>query len=84
MMTDKPKFENLTNNKTMEFGLSCELTEIATILQTTAQKVLEVDSEMIIKMKQNSLTWEEVANQLEKLSSIIKHRTDYILEKFDS
>ena len=52
-MTDKPKFENLINNKTMEFGLSCELTEIATILQTTAQKVLEVDSEMIIKMKQN-------------------------------
>lgn len=82
-MTGKPNYENLTDNKTLEFGMMKELSEIQTTLENMAKEVSELNTKCVNQMKQGELTWKKLAEELEELHTLLGQRTDYILEKFD-
>jgi len=82
-MTGRPKYENLTNKTTLEFGMMQELTNIQLTLEDTAKKVSELNIRCVNQIQRNELTWEKLAEELEKLHTLLEQRTSYILEKFD-
>ena len=83
LINNPPKYENLIDNTTLEYGISKELTEVVKELQTLTKNVQKFDESLIGRMKRNALSWEDVANELEDLRNEIKNVTYFILEKFD-
>lgn len=82
-MTGRPKYENLTNKTTLEYGMMQELTNIQKTLEDTAKKVSELNIKCVNQIQRNELTWEKLAEELERLHTLLEQRTSYILEKFD-
>jgi hypothetical protein len=76
-------YRNLTDPRTMEFGVSKELTDIVDELKNLAKAIEKYDIQLVGKMKRNAIDWETVAADLEDIKRDIKNRTDFILEKFD-
>ena len=83
MMKTTPKYENLTDNTTLEYGMSKELNEVHTELTNLAQAVKDLDLSIVGRMKKEAISWEDIARELEVLRERIENTTDYILEKFD-
>lgn len=83
MMKTAPKYENLTDNTTLEYGMSKELNEVHTELTNLAQAVKDLDLSIVGRMKKEAIGWEDIAKELEVLRERIENTTDYILEKFD-
>lgn len=83
MMKTTPKYENLTDSTTLEYGMSKELNEVHTELTNLAQAVKDLDLSIIGRMKKEAISWEDIAKELEALREKIENTTDYILEKFD-
>lgn len=82
-MKTTPKYENLTDNTTLEYGMSKELNEVHTELTNLAQAVKDLDLSIVGRMKKEAISWEDIARELEVLRERIENTTDYILEKFD-
>lgn len=82
-MKTAPKYENLTDNTTLEYGMSKELNEVHTELTNLAQAVKDLDLSIVGRMKKEAISWEDIAKELEVLRERIENTTDYILEKFD-
>lgn len=82
-MKTAPKYENLTDNTTLEYGMSKELNEVHTELTNLAQAVKDLDLSIVGRMKKEAIGWEDIAKELEVLRERIENTTDYILEKFD-
>ena len=76
-------YNNLTDPRTMEYGVSYELTEIAKELDSLVEKVKLFDYSMVGKMKRGAITWEELNEQLGDLFQQILNTTSFVLEKFD-
>lgn len=83
MMKTAPKYENLTDNTTLEYGMSKELNEVHTELINLAQAVKDLDLSIVGRIKKEAISWEDIARELEVLRERIENTTDYILEKFD-
>lgn len=83
MMKTTPKYENLTDNTTLEYGMSKELNEVHTELINLAQAVKDLDLSIVGRIKKEAISWEDIAKELEVLRERIENTTDYILEKFD-
>lgn len=83
LTNNPPKYENLTDNTSLEYGVSKELTEVADELQTLVREVQYLDESFIGRMKRKDLTWEDVARELAELQERIENVTDFVLEKFD-
>lgn len=83
LINNPPKYENLIDNTSLEYGISKELTEVVKELQTLTKNIQKFDESLIGRMKRNALSWEDVANELEDLRNEIKNVTYFILEKFD-
>lgn len=82
-MKTAPKYENLTDNTTLEYGMSKELNEVHTELINLAQAVKDLDLSIVGRIKKEAISWEDIARELEVLRERIENTTDYILEKFD-
>lgn len=83
LTNNPPKYENLTDSTSLEYGVSKELTEVANELQTLVREIQDLDESFIGRMKRKDLTWEDVARELAELQERIENVTDFILEKFD-
>lgn len=83
LINNPPKYDNLTDTRTLEFGVCEELTNIYKELQGLAKKADDLNLSFVEKMKRNALTWEEVAADLAELKDSIENITDFVLEKFD-
>ena len=82
-INNPPRYENLTNKTSLEYGISKELIEVADELQTLTRNIQDLDESFIGRMKRNSLSWEDIFNELEDLRNEIERVSEFILEKFD-
>ena len=76
-------YDNLSDTRTMEYGISKELTDIANEFDRLSRKVANFDYSMVGKMKRNAITWEQLDEDLGDLFQEILNTTSFILEKFD-
>lgn len=83
VLTGALNYDNLTDPRTMEFGVSKELTDIANELQTLVRNIQDYDCSVIGRMKRGAITWEELSEELGDLFQQILNTTSFVLEKFD-
>lgn len=83
LINNPPKYDNLTDTRTLEFGVCEELTNVANELQTLVRNVQDLNQSFINRMKRDALTWEDVAKELVEIRNQIENTTDFVLEKFD-
>ena len=82
-LTGALDYRNLTDPRTMEFGVSKELTDIVDELKSLAKDIEKYDIQLVLRMQRSAVNWETVAMELANIKRDIKNRTDFILEKFD-
>lgn len=83
MMKENPKYENLTDNKTLEYGASEELTDIITELRNLADRIQDTKEKWVGSLKRGGVTWEDTAKTLACMANDIENTMEFILEKFD-
>ena len=83
MMEENPKYENLTDNRTFEYGVSKELTDIIAELRKLADRVQSTEEMWVGSLRRGAVTWEDTAKTIACMADDIEHTMEFILEKFD-
>lgn len=83
MMKENPKYENLTDNRTLEYGVSKELTDIVAELRNLADRIQGTEEKWVGGLKRGAVTWEDTAKTIACMANDIEHTMEFILEKFD-
>lgn len=80
---DAPSYENLMDKRTMEYGLSAEMTDVKEELQELAELTNKIDCKLVGGLQQGNLkTWEEVGNLIKSWSEIMEERLALIQARF--
>lgn len=78
-----PRYENLTDETSLENVMCEELTNAADELQTLVRNIQDLNESFVERMKRQVLTWEQVAKELSEIQAQIEDTMEFILEKFD-
>lgn len=77
-----PTYDNLTDNKTMEFAIAEEFSEIAKELKRLADFMENTNTTFINKLQNNHIKdWEEVSNFIEEHTDQLINGLDNIYDR---
>ena len=80
---EAPSYDNLMIKRTMEYGLSAEMTDVKEELQELAELTSKINCKLVGGLQQGNLkTWEEVGNLIKGWSEIMEKRLALIQERF--
>ena len=78
-----PQYNNLTDNRTVEWGMVQKLTEIKKEFEALAKLADGLDSRLVGGLQQGSIKeWEEIAQLLSKFEVEVEQRMKAISYKF--
>jgi uncharacterized Zn finger protein len=79
-----PKYENLNDNRTMEWSLIQEITDVKNELQELVNMADRIDKKLVGGLQQGSITsWEQISELLATWCDKMGDKMDGIIERFD-
>ena len=78
-----PQYSNLTDNRTVEWGIAQELTDIAEEFTALAKLANDLNTCLVGGLQQGSIKeWEEIAKLLSQFEKEVEQRMEVISDKF--
>ena len=78
-----PQYNNLTDNRTVEWGMVQELTDIKEEFEALAKLANNLDTRLVGGLQQGSIKeWEEIAQLLSQFEEEVEQRMEEISYKF--
>ena len=78
-----PQYNNLTDNRTVEWGIAQELTDIKQEFTALAELADNLNTRLVGGLQQGSIKeWEEIAQLLSQFEEEIAQRMETISDKF--
>ena len=78
-----PQYNNLTDNRTVEWGIAQELTDIEEEFAALAKLANNLNTGLVGGLQQGSIKeWEEIAQLLSQFEEEVEQRMEVISDKF--
>lgn len=78
-----PQYNNLTDNRTVEWGIAQELTDIEEEFAALAKLASNLNTRLVGGLQQGSIKeWEEIAQLLSQFEEEVEQRMEAISDKF--
>lgn len=79
-----PKYDNLTDNRTMEWAMIEEIGDVKKELQKLVDLTDALSNKFVGGLQQGTITeWEQIAEMLSNYADVMEQKMETIIERFD-